>query len=387
MANDFFVVRRGATAVPNQLVHNKDLSYAALALLVVSLSMPPGARVGYRDLVGRGLGEKVTRQALKELETLNYRFRFTHCRQGQRRDLTIVSDVPISPEDAFVEAQRMMLAGGFIESQIVACPSHPDFVIEGKTPSHTVRHTLPHGGNADVENGDSAAIKPVENQLSTGSHRAATGAARWNQDFDKENQGQSDDVTVPRSTVARWSTAQVSKDTFKESSLRSDSLPHQPTTSALTVVPDETVVGGEDATTISDVAPAGPSSPPNWQLIARAIPTTHRKGLMGKAAHRVSEALDTLVAQGWTPRRINERLTDNPLPPAVRNPPGLLISRLEALKEIPAPQHPVGPSRHSDDSPHGLPVSNPHERAQTLKARDEALAAFKEKYSTQRTRS
>lgn len=51
---DFFVVRKGATAVPNSLIHNKDLSYQALALALVSLSMPAGAKVGYRQLKGAG---------------------------------------------------------------------------------------------------------------------------------------------------------------------------------------------------------------------------------------------------------------------------------------------------------------------------------------------
>lgn len=386
MAGDFFVVRRGATAVPNQLVHNKDLSYAALALLVVSLSMPPGARVGYRELTGRGMGEKATRQALKELETLNYRFRFTHRRNGMLRDLTIVSDEPLTPAEAFAEAEQMMIAGGFAESVITACSSHPDFIIQDpvtgdphagvgdETAGRTVRTRLPHGENA-----------AVENQLSTGGDRAAPVAARC----DQHKQGKTAGRTVQCSTVARSSTAQVSKDTFKESSLRSDSLTHQPTTHD-SGVPDVGVVGGqESAHPVLDVAPAGPSRSPNWDLIARCVPQSHRKGLMGKAAHRVSEGLETLVDAGWTPRRINERLADNPLPPAVRNPPGLLIARLEALKEFPAPNQPAD-SRlrpHGDDSPPNLPVLSQDERIEALKAHSEALQAFKDKYSKQRTRS
>lgn len=336
MAGDFFVVRRGATAVPNQLVHNKDLSYAALALLLVTLSLPPGARAGYRELTGRGMGEKATRQALRELESMNYRFRFTHRRQGQLRDLTIVSDVPLRPADAFAEAQRMMLAGGFAESMITACSSHPEFVIQ-----------------------DPATSAP-----------------------DDKIEGKTAGRTVQCSTVARSGTAQVSKDTFKESSLRSDSLTHQPSGRALRVVGGE-----EEQTTVSDVAPAGPSAAPNWNLISKAIPHSHRKGLRGKAAHRVSEVLEMLIASGWTARRINERLADNPLPPAVRNPPGLLISRLDALKELPAPSKPAGllvdPS--GDDSPPNLPVLNYAKRVEALKSRNEALRAFKEKYSTQNT--
>ena len=45
---EFFVVRRGATALPNSLIHDSGLSYAALALLTVCLSLPAGAQAGYR---------------------------------------------------------------------------------------------------------------------------------------------------------------------------------------------------------------------------------------------------------------------------------------------------------------------------------------------------
>lgn len=62
---EYFVVRRGATALPNSLIHDTSLSYAALALLAVCLSLPAGARVGYRQLMGRGFGEQVTRNTLR----------------------------------------------------------------------------------------------------------------------------------------------------------------------------------------------------------------------------------------------------------------------------------------------------------------------------------
>ncbi|MGB4636061.1 MAG: hypothetical protein WBH73_08820 [Arcanobacterium sp.] len=370
MAGDFFAVRRGATAVPNSLVHNKELSYQALALLVVVLSMPPGARVGYRDLKGRGMGEKATRMALRELEELNYRFRFTHRREGKLRDLTVVSDVPLTPSEAMSEAQQMMKQIGLPGSRIVACPSHPDFVFNPDPIELAIAHdgdktagrTVPHG-EAGLSTGE----------LSTGSYRAATGAARCDQPKHPVSAGR----TVQCSTEARWSAAQVSKDTSKESI---DSLIHQPTTedvsgAARVSRPDLKVVGGsEDQSNHGDGAPSGLS--PDWKLIARCVPLSHRKGLMGKAAHRVSELIDRLLVVGWTPHRIHERLADNPLPPAVHNPPGLLISRLNALGELPVPSQPAGvPRNHfsSNDSP-SLPVLSEQDRVEARKAAERFFA-------------
>lgn len=94
---DFFVVRKGATAVPNGLVHNKKLSWASLGLIVYCLSLPTGARVGYRELQGRGLGEKATRKALVELEELPPASRSTN---------TTRDDSPLTVGPAMTKEER-----------------------------------------------------------------------------------------------------------------------------------------------------------------------------------------------------------------------------------------------------------------------------------------
>ena len=68
MASDYFVVKRGATALANAVIHDPDLSKDALVLLLIMLTLPPGTPMGYRDLMGRGHGETVTRRAMAELD-------------------------------------------------------------------------------------------------------------------------------------------------------------------------------------------------------------------------------------------------------------------------------------------------------------------------------
>lgn len=101
MAGEFFVVRRGATAVPNATVWNKKLSIQALGVLALLLSMPPGAPMGYRALLGRGMGRDLLLRCFRELEESGYRWRF-YDRQGSGRLVTVVGvfDVPVCEVEA-----------------------------------------------------------------------------------------------------------------------------------------------------------------------------------------------------------------------------------------------------------------------------------------------
>jgi hypothetical protein len=98
------VVRRGNTVVPNATVYDERLSYAALGLLVALLSRPQDRDIpmGYRAMVGRGLGEKATRDALRELETAGYRHLFLLAAKGRKGVKTdvVMSESPISREAA-----------------------------------------------------------------------------------------------------------------------------------------------------------------------------------------------------------------------------------------------------------------------------------------------
>jgi hypothetical protein len=96
-----YVIRRGVVAMPNRTVHDAHLSYAALGVLTVLLARPDGAPAGYRELMGRGLGEDAMRAALRELDAQGYRHLVR--RHGERGRLVtdvVVSEVPLSPEEA-----------------------------------------------------------------------------------------------------------------------------------------------------------------------------------------------------------------------------------------------------------------------------------------------
>lgn len=102
--SDYFVVRRGATALPNGTVWDERVSFAALGILARALATPPGAHLGYRAFSGRGMGEKAVRAAMRELEAAGYRHRFPVRGAGGRlRTVTVFSDVAISEEEALEE--------------------------------------------------------------------------------------------------------------------------------------------------------------------------------------------------------------------------------------------------------------------------------------------
>lgn len=80
---------------------DERISYAALGILARALASSEGANRGYRAFVGRSLGEKAVRAAMRELEAVGYRFRFTLRKSsGRVRTLTIFSDKPLIPQQA-----------------------------------------------------------------------------------------------------------------------------------------------------------------------------------------------------------------------------------------------------------------------------------------------
>jgi hypothetical protein len=96
-----FVKRRGMTAIPNSTVWDERLSYMALGLLTVILASPQrkGGN-GYRAYMGRGAGEMATLRVLKELSELGYRHQFRRSADGKFTTDTVVSEVPITAEEA-----------------------------------------------------------------------------------------------------------------------------------------------------------------------------------------------------------------------------------------------------------------------------------------------
>ena len=177
--SEYFVVRKGATALRNEVVWDSSISYGALGILARALATAPGADLGYRAFAGRGMGEKAVRAALGELEEAGYRHRFTVRREGGRiRTVTVFSDVSMGRAEALSELPEEQRVG----------------VVDPEEPRQSCGSRIRR------------------------SHRAADGAAR----SDLGKQGVSAGRTVPRSTVARSSAALSLRDTKPSSSLRSE---------------------------------------------------------------------------------------------------------------------------------------------------------------------
>lgn len=228
--SDYFVVRRGATALPNGTVWDERVSFAALGILARALATPPGAHLGYRAFSGRGMGEKAVRAAMRELEAAGYRHRFPVRGAGGRlRTVTVFSDVAISEEEAleeYVSAEDRARVvgrrrpdddpddgpGGGGSGGAGGGPSGP-----GPAPTPVA------GGGAGADGGDPRGGSPQTSypqDHGPASHRAAPPAARWPE---PRNDAENSESTVRRSTVARSRTALPLRGTnSSSSSLRSE---------------------------------------------------------------------------------------------------------------------------------------------------------------------
>ena len=346
---EYFVVRRGATALRNEVVFDERISYAALGILARALASPEGANLGYRAFVGRGLGEKAVRAAMRELEAVGYRFRFTLRKSsGRVRTLTIFSDEPMTPQQARVVALEQSQGDYLLEG---AASPEPELADEGE------RLRRSHRAATGAARSDGRA-----------SHRAATGAAR----SDQGKQGKSPGRTVPRSTVARSSAALSLRDTKSSKEDLTQPHPHPPQRSTSPTSPGEgqgSVGSGIDSgdEAVAEVAaaspvatsetrggPRGPQKRPgdakapaatpgggrgaesaseaDLAILAACVPESMRvmdaRGL-GLVVGLLRERLDA----GWAPGEI-KRLLDSPLPDRVARMSGLVASRLRRLVAV-----------------------------------------------------
>lgn len=338
---EYFVVRRGATALRNEVVFDERISYAALGILARALASPEGANLGYRAFVGRGLGEKAVRAAMWELESVGYRFRFTLRKSsGRVRTLTIFSDEPMSPKQARVVALEQSQGDYLLEG---AASPDPELADEGE------RLRRSHRAATGAARSDGRA-----------SHRAATGAARC----DQGKQGKTAGRTVQRSTAARSSAALSLRDTKSSKEDLTQPHPHPPQRSTSLTSPgegkgsvgsgngcaDEAVVEGEAASPVVTSAlpdgrrgakgPAGAldgrgaesASEADLAILAACLPESMRvmdaRGL-GLVVGLLRERLDA----GWAPGEI-KRLLDSPLPERVARMSGLVASRLRRLVAV-----------------------------------------------------
>ena len=205
--SDYFVVRRGATALPNQTVWDERIGFAALGILVRALATPPGAHLGYRAFSGRGMGEKAVRSAMRELEAAGYRHRFPVRGDGGRlRTVTVFSDVAISEEEALAE-----YVGAEDRARVVGRRRPDDGPGDGPDAGPDAGSggggsgggpsgsgPAPGGGGSYPQKGSPQESYPQDH--GPASHRAAPPAARWPE---PRNDAENSESTVRRSTVAR----------------------------------------------------------------------------------------------------------------------------------------------------------------------------------------
>ena len=348
--SEYFVVRRGATALRNEVVFDERISYAALGILARALASPEGANLGYRAFVGRGLGEKAVRAAMRELESVGYRFRFTLRKSsGRVRTLTIFSDEPMSPQQARVVALEQSRGDYLMEGA-----ASPDPELAGE--EECLRRS--HRAATGAARSDGGA-----------SHRAATGAAR----SDQGKQGKSPGRTVQRSTVARSSAALSLRDTKSSKEDLTQPHPHPPQRSTSPTSPgegqgsvgsgidsgDEAVAEREAASPVATSAPRGGRRGPQRRSGGAKDPSAMPEGGRGSGSasdgdlavlaacvpeqFRVMDACGLAVVvgllrerldAGWRPAEI-KRLLDSP-PPAegVKFMSRFVAKRLERLVAV-----------------------------------------------------
>lgn len=205
--SDYFVVRRGATALPNGTVWDERIGFAALGILARALATPPGAHLGYRAFSGRGMGEKAVRSAMRELEAAGYRHRFPVRGDGGRlRTVTVFSDVAISEEEALAEyvgaEDRARVVGRWRPDDDPG--DGPDAGPGGGGSSGGPSGSGPAsgGGGSYPQKGSPQESYPQDH--GPVSHRAAPPAARWPE---PRNDGGNSESTVRRSTAARSTAA------------------------------------------------------------------------------------------------------------------------------------------------------------------------------------
>lgn len=321
MAGEFFVVRRGATAVPNATVWNKKLSIQALGVLALLLSMPPGAPMGYRALLGRGMGRDLLLRCFRELEESGYRWRF-YDRQGSGRLVTVVGvfDVPVCEVEA---REALELARGGALGAVCSAGSG-----EGKQET----------GPSSEQEGEPDSIEHVGDGAVGESHdckgvtvRRISGARCEQGDCDSTVRR----VTGARSAVARSAGALSLRDTKlldKSNNLTEPDLGESDSKrcgdEGCGAVGSGRAVSVDGSSGSSGVSVSGGESvPPGAGLLAQCLPPG-MQALDPSGAARVVGLLRERLDAGWRPREIR-RVMDQPVPGDVGRLSALVAYRLE----------------------------------------------------------
>lgn len=321
MAGEFFVVRRGATAVPNATVWNKKLSIQALGVLALLLSMPPGAPMGYRALLGRGMGRDLLLRCFRELEESGYRWRF-YDRQGSGRLVTVVGvfDVPVCEVEA---REALELARGGALGAVCSAGS-------GEGRQETGASSEQEGEPDPVERlGDGAVGESHDCKGVT--VRRISGARCEQGDCDSTVRR----VTGARSAVARSAGALSLRDTKlldKSNNLTEPDLGESDSKrcgdGGCGVVGSGRAVSVDGSSGSSGVSVSGGESvPPGAGLLVQCLPPG-MQALDPSGAARVVGLLRERLDAGWRPREIR-RVMDQPVPGDVGRLSALVAYRLE----------------------------------------------------------
>ncbi|OKL48661.1 hypothetical protein [Boudabousia marimammalium] len=383
MADKYFAVRSGATALRNETVHDKSLSFTALGLLTTMLSMPPDAPLGYRQFLGRGSGQSAILKAMKELEVAGYRWRFsTRNSDGMIRQVVIVFDVPTTEEQARAALTKL-------GTKPHACVSQPARVDDSLTPIDIdelsrVIDSLDIDGTQDLDQLKKEAIEQatkdnerLERQRIAQHQRdtiAQEQAARTSNSPSRENQrngtvtplreNQREGTVVPlrgnqrngenapcvennatenesptsplrefplqRHTVARSTHAQlISKDINSKKDKSFLTSQHEQ--------PDSDQTAGEGRNGIY-IALTEEQAQTAYACLPGHMKVTEIPGLI-----KIWAQVERLLNAGWTVEQIHNHLDAKPLPAEVIYLPALIASRLKDM--LPAPPQPCSVSK------------------------------------------
>lgn len=339
MKDEYFVVKRGSTVIPNATVADQSISVAALGLLTWMLFMPPGAPLGYREFLGRGLGEKAVRNGLRELEVAGYRWRFqTRTPGGTLRTATLVFEQPVETEDARASAET--LSTNRVEGCLSATKPGQQKALSNRADT----------GAARFDKRERVEVpEPAEDESPSGTVTRST-AAR---------------CTAARSTAPRSTAAQPSKDGYKEPK---GSPPDQTEPvrehSASLVWPGLDGLLEHHGDELVDE---------DWELLVECLPPNMRM-VEPDAMAKVAGALRKRLEAGWRPDALRATLAGNALPT------GTEIRSLTGLVSYRIGQIPVRPPRRRRSPRRPDPVEpteelrGPAQRPLALRMREKARA-------------
>ncbi len=303
------------------------------------LFMPPGAPLGYREFLGRGLGEKAVRNSMRELEVAGYRWRFqTRTREGTLRTATLVFEEPVPTSEAWSTVAELS------SNRVEQCLS----------------------SRADGEH------NPLSDRADSGAARSDKGK---HADFLDDVIGETPSGTVQRSTAARCTAARSAVPRsvaaqpygFKEPY---GSPPDQtePVREPVTVAGGEGVVGS-GLEGLLDHDPEGVAGE-DWAVLVECLPPAMRM-IEPAAVSAVAAALRQRTTAGWSPDALRATLAGNALPSEseIRSLAGIVSYRIGQI-----PVRPPRPRKRSTTQAVTV-IEEPVERALASRMRQEARAA------------